>query len=140
MLLINMAHRPVKLTAGKLIELSFICFGSVSIIHYHCEEMYGKTCPEINNVTFVILCFIGSENFNGVSKLASNCCLMRTKESTSCSHNTSSKKLIFNSLRERRKIAEYVKREISFKLKIYTRLMKYKIYQSHQTNDRIILN
>lgn len=37
-LIINISHHPIKITAGKIINLSFSSFGNVSINHYHLQE------------------------------------------------------------------------------------------------------
>lgn len=35
--MINMSHHPIRITAGKIINLSFSSFGNVSTIRYYLE-------------------------------------------------------------------------------------------------------
>lgn len=37
-LIINMSRHPIQITAGRLISLSFVNFGNVSIIHYYIQN------------------------------------------------------------------------------------------------------
>ncbi|EGI64965.1 hypothetical protein G5I_06424 [Acromyrmex echinatior] len=37
-LIISISHHPVRISAGKIVSLSFSSFGSVSTIHYHLED------------------------------------------------------------------------------------------------------